>query len=91
MTDKYDEFKEWFTTKKFKAKKDYTWYDASLLFREFEEDYKEKHQKEEIINIIWQTLKENSVELYYQIDGIHCKEHPAEAIYNKLKEKDMIK
>ena len=86
MTDKYEEFKEWFTTKKFKAKKEYTWYSAPVLLKEFEEDYKEKHYKDEIINLINQTL----------INNVTCIEyspplHPAQAIYEALKEKDMIK
>lgn len=89
MTDKYEEFKEWFTTKKFKAKKEYTWYDASVLFNEFEEYYKEKHQKEEIVNIIWDAIVENTITIEYNIDGVYL--HPAEAVYNELKEKDMIK
>ena len=91
MTDKYEQFKEWFTTKKFKAKRDHTWYDPKVLFTEFEEDQKEEQQKEDVMKVIWETLQENSVQLSYQIDGIRCKEHPAATIYHKLKEMDLIK
>ena len=87
MTDKYEEFKEWFTTKKFKAKKEYTWYDAPVLFNEFEEDYKEKHYKDEIINLINQTLMANVTCIEYYSNPTH----PAQAIYEALKEKDIIK
>ena len=90
MTDKYDEFKEWIAKveKESIILQNMNW---EKLFETFEEYYKEKHQKKEIINTIWNTLKENSVQLSYQIDGSRCTEHPAEAVYNKLKEKDLIK
>ena len=41
MTDKYEQFKKWFTHKQFKAKKDHTWYDPEVLFFEFEQDLQE--------------------------------------------------
>lgn len=91
MSEKYEEFKEWFTTKKFKAKKDYTWYDPSVLFKEFEEEQAEKQHKQEIMETIWETLKAHVTYIEYSIDGVHYKLHPSEAIYNKLKEKDLIK
>ena len=41
MADKYEEFKQWFINKKFKAKKDNTWYDPEVLFLRFEQDLQE--------------------------------------------------
>ena len=41
MSDKYEEFKQWFINKKFKAKKDNTWYDPEVLFLRFEQDLQE--------------------------------------------------
>lgn len=90
MSDKYEEFKEWIRKMEIEsiAVQQIDW---RKLFKAFEEDYQEKHRKEEIMETIWQTLQENTIQLSYEIDGVHCKEHPAEAVYNKLKEKDMIK
>ena len=88
MSDKYEEFKEWITkmeTESIAVQR----IDWRKLFKAFEEDYQEKHRKEEIMNIIWETITENTLTIEYSVNGIHL--HPAEAVYNKLKEKDMIK
>ena len=91
MTDKYEEFKEWFNHRPTDEDELDLVFAIGNLFKEFDEYCEEKHRKEEIIETIWGTLQENSIQLSYEIDGVHCKEHPAEAVYNKLKEKDMIK
>ena len=41
MTDKYEEFKKWFTHKGLKAKGDHIWYDPETLFQRFEQDLQE--------------------------------------------------
>lgn len=89
MTDKYEEFKEWFKHHPTDEDELDLVFAIGNLFKSFEEYYKEKQRKEEIMNIIWETITENTLTIEYSVDGIHL--HPAEAVYNKLKEKDLIK
>ena len=70
MTDKYGEFKEWWSRKGF----------TTNPFIEFEEEQSEK----EIKNTIEQALHEE----HCCFDGTRLYTN---AIYNKLKEKDLIK
>ena len=88
MTDKYEEFKEWIgkMEKESIAVHQIDW---ERLFITFEEEQAEKQHKQEIMDIIWETLMEHTLTIKYSVDGIHL--HPAEAVYNKLKEKDLIK
>ena len=89
MSDKYEEFKEWFKHHPTDGDELDLVFAIGNLFKEFDEYYEEKHRKEEIMNIIWETITENTLTIEYSVDESHL--HPAEAIYNKLKEKDMIK
>lgn len=91
MAEKYEEFKEWFKHHPTDEDELDLVFAIGNLFKEFDEYYEEKHRKEKIMNIIWKTIMENVESIEYKVDGIRCKEHPAEAVYNELKEKDMIK
>lgn len=86
MTDKYEEFKKWIKKMEKESIVVHS-IDWEKLFTTFEE---EQH-KQEIMETIWETLKAHVIHIEYSIDGVHYKLHPAEAIYNKLKEKDLIK
>lgn len=93
MTDKYEEFKEWFKKNKYGIWKvsDFkipltaeTVININDVFDIFEEEQAEKEKGKEIKDTIEQALEEN-----------HCcfagRDTYANAIYNKLKEKDLIK
>ena len=41
MTDKYEQFKDWFLKKEFKIKRDTTWIDPQVVFRYFEIEQEE--------------------------------------------------
>ena len=41
MTDKYEEFKEWFLKEEFKIKRDVHWIDPKVVFRYFEIEQEE--------------------------------------------------
>lgn len=90
MTDKYEEFREWFKTKKNygvwkiddNGNQEICHY--SRAFIDFEEEQAEKEKEKEIKRTIKQALKEQSCSLY-AIDGYTY------VVYKALKEKDLIK
>lgn len=88
---KYEEFKKWFKNHPTDENELDLVFAIGNLFYEFEEYYDKSHKKHKIMKIIWDTLRENSVQLSYEIDGIVCKKHPAEAIYDALDKEGLIK
>ena len=86
MTDKYEEFKEWFKHHPTDEDEIDLVFAIGNLFKSYEEYYNEKQYKDEIINLINRTLMANLTYIEYSTPI-----HPAQAIYEALKEKDMIK
>ena len=93
MTDKYEEFKEWFKKNKYGVWKviDFeipltaeTVINPSVVFDIFEEEQAEKEKEREIKKTIKEALKDQRCNLY-AIDGY------AYVVYKALKEKDLIK
>lgn len=97
MTDKYEEFKEWFEKSnygfwKMTVTDDVVYPTFSMenlnnkkdVFDEFEKEQAEKEKEEQIKQLIEQALKEEKC----CYDG---RKNYANAIYKKLKEKDLIK
>ena len=98
MTDKYEEFKQWFKKKSHRygvwkiddnGNQEICHY--SRAFIDFEEEQTEKDKKEEIIMEIRKTKLDIGI---VTPSGSVCSCIPfdsAEKIYEKLKEKDLIK
>jgi len=91
MTDKYEEFKEWFKKKshrygvwKIDDNDNQEICHYSRAFIDFEEEQSEKEKEKEIKDTIEQALHEE----HCCFDGTRLYTN---AIYNKLKEKDLIK
>lgn len=84
MTDKYEEFKEWFKHHPTDEDEIDLVFAIGNLFKEFEEEQAEKEKEKEIKDTIEQALHEE----HCCFDGTRLY---ANTIYNKLKEKDLIK
>lgn len=89
MTDKYEEFKEWF-----KNQTDITWratdcffvdYDDELPFRKFEHEQMEKEREKQVKETIKNSIDKFALEKC-GIGWINV-----DIIYNDLKEKDLLK
>lgn len=81
MTDKYEEFKEWWSRKGF----------TTNPFIEFEEEQAEKDKKEEIIMEITKIKMNTGIVMPSGSVYSNITFNSAEKIYDKLKEKDLIK
>ena len=51
MTDRYEQFKEWFLKKEFKIKRDVHWIDPKAVFRYFEIEQEENQAVNKLQNI----------------------------------------
>ena len=51
MTDKYEQFKEWFLKKEFKIKRDVHWFDPQVIFRYFEIEQEETQTLDQLQKI----------------------------------------
>ena len=84
MTDKYEEFKEWFKHHPTDEDEIDLVFAIGNLFKEFENEQKEKEKKREIKEAINNGVKEVTTRIDSYGDW-------TETVYQKLKEKDLIK
>lgn len=97
MTDKYEEFKEWF-----KEQTDISWratgchfvdYDDDLPFSKFEHEQEEKQKEEKIKKIIADAIRTTPLSEISEPKPhtIYCGDKLIDKIYNKLKKGEYLK
>lgn len=84
MTDKYEQFKDWFKHHPTDEDEIDLVFAIGNLFKEFEEEESKKEKEKEIKDTIEQALEENNC-------CFAGRDTYANAIYKKLEEKDLIK
>ena len=84
MTDKYEQFKEWFKHHPTDEDEIDLVFAIGNLFKEFENEQKEKEKKREIKEAIHNGVMEVTTRIDSYGDW-------TETVYQKLKEKDLIK